>query len=115
MDDLFEQDAAALKEKLLLMAGRAEDMVRRAMRGMLLRESGLARGIKTADSEVDRFEKEIDEAAVGLLAKATRPLDLRLLVVAMKISPAGRRNWPARCRRNRRWICSGCRSWRWGC
>ena len=86
MEELFEEDAAALKEKLLLMAGRVENMVRRAMRGLLLHESGLAHGIKAADSEVDRFEKEIDEAAVGLLAKARRPVDLRLLVVAMKIS-----------------------------
>ena len=85
MEDFFEQDAAALREKLLAMAARVEAMTSGAVRGLLLREPDTARGVKAADSEVDRLEKEIDEMAVALLARAKRPLELRLLVVAMKI------------------------------
>ena len=67
------------------MAARVEAMTSGAVRGLLLREPDTARGVKAADSEVDRLEKEIDEMAVALLARAKQPLELRLLVVAMKI------------------------------
>jgi phosphate transport system protein len=82
----FEEDLAALKQKLITMAGRVENMVNQAIKGFLLRQEDLGVRIKREDAEVNRFEMDIDELAVQLLEKVTRQQDRRLLVVAMKIS-----------------------------
>ena len=86
MEDFFEHESAALRQKLLTMADRVGEMARRAVRGLLLRQPDLAARIQEADNEVDRYEKEIDELAVSLLSKAGRSIDLRLLMAAMRIS-----------------------------
>ena len=82
----LEPETAALKQKLLTMAERVESMVNRAIKGLLMHHPDLARGIKERDIEVDFFEKTIDELALNLLGQTTDPAELRLLVVAMKIS-----------------------------
>src|SRR5260370_32606365 len=82
----LEPEPAALKQKLLTMAERVESMVNRAIKGLLMHHPDLARGIKERDNEVDFFEKKIDELALNLLGQTTDPAELRLLVVAMKIS-----------------------------
>src|SRR5437899_1081017 len=82
----LEPETAALKQKLLTMAERVESMVNRAIKGLLMHHADLVRGIKERDVEVDLFEKKIDELALNLLGQTTDPAELRLLVVAMKIS-----------------------------
>jgi len=82
----LEPETAALKQKLLTMAERVESMVNRAIKGLLMHHADLVRGIKERDIEVDFFEKKIDELALDLLGQTTDPAELRLLVVAMKIS-----------------------------
>src|SRR5205814_3640590 len=82
----FEQELTELKEKLLTMASRAEAAVTGAIRSVVERDDDLARRVKEDDSIIDRFEIEIDEQAIHLLAKAPLASDLRLITVAMKIS-----------------------------
>lgn len=82
----FEQDLAELKEKLLSMASYAESAVRNAVQAVTQRDYNLGLSVRADDVILDRFEVEIDETAIGLLAKAPLASDLRLITVAMKIS-----------------------------
>jgi len=82
----MESELAALKEKLLRMASYAESAVRGAVQALVTRDYDLALRVWNEDAAIDRFEIEVDELAVQLLAKAPVASDLRLITVAMKIS-----------------------------
>jgi phosphate transport system protein len=75
-----------LKEKLLTMASYAEAAVNRSLKALMRRDDELARETDQNDDLIDRLEMEIDEVAFTLLARRPRPLELRLIAVAMKIS-----------------------------
>ena len=81
----FEQELAELKNELLRMASHAEKAVTQAMEAWIRRDDELALRVCSEDKVVDRFEIEIDEFAIRLLAKAPLASDLRLITVAMKI------------------------------
>jgi len=82
----FDQELAALKEKLLTMASKAEAAVNNAIKALVDRDDDLARSVKEEDNGIDQLEIEVDEMAIGLLSKAPLASDLRLIAVAMKIS-----------------------------
>ena len=86
MQTHFEKELADLKEKLLLMASHAETAVREAIDALMTRNEALARSVRQNDVVIDRFEVEVDEMAIQLLAKAPLASNLRLITVAMKIS-----------------------------
>jgi len=75
-----------LKEQLLMMASYAEGAVKRALKALMRRDDELARETDQKDDLIDRLEMEIDELALDLLLRRPRPLELRLIAVAMKIS-----------------------------
>jgi len=68
------------------MASYAESAVRRAVEALVQRDSDLAQRVRADDAVIDRFEVDVDEMAIGLLAKAPLASDLRLIAVTMKIS-----------------------------
>lgn len=82
----FEQEVDQLKQKLLAMARHAETAVQRAVQALVDRDEELARTVKENDSILDKFEIEIDDLAIHLLAKAPLASDLRFITTAMKIS-----------------------------
>jgi len=82
----FEQEVAGLKERLLTMASHAESSVGKAIAALGQRDYDLAVRVQAEDAVIDRFEIEVDELAIRLLARAPRASDLRLITVAMKIS-----------------------------
>jgi phosphate transport system protein len=82
----FVSELAGLKEKLLRMASYAESSVRGAVQALVTRDHELALRVRNEDGAIDRFEIEVDELAIQLLAKAPFATDLRLITVAMKIS-----------------------------
>ena len=82
----FVSELAGLKEKLLRMASYAESSVRRAVQALVTRDHELALRVRNEDGAIDRFEIEVDELAISLLARTPRAHDLRLITVAMKIS-----------------------------
>ena len=83
----FDQELAKLKEMVLTMASHAETSVTNAITALTSRNDELARKVKQDDSVLDRFEKDIDELAIAMLAlKAPLASDLRLITIAMKIS-----------------------------
>jgi phosphate transport system protein len=82
----FEQELGGLKNTLLTMASRAESAVNRAVEALVNRDYDLALRVRAEDEVIDRFEVDVDEMAIQLLAKAPLASDLRLIAVAMKIS-----------------------------
>jgi phosphate transport system protein len=83
----FEQEMAALKQKLLTMASHAESSLANAIKALVERNDDLARKVIADDSILDQFEIEIDEMSIGLLAlQGPLASDLRLITIAMKIS-----------------------------
>jgi phosphate transport system protein len=86
MERHFDHDLAELKDKLLTMASHAEKAVGDSVTALVNRDLELALQVKANDEILDRFEMEIDETAITLLARAPLASDLRLVTVAMKIS-----------------------------
>jgi phosphate transport system protein len=86
MERHFDHDLAELKDKLLTMASHAEKAVNDSVTALVNRDLELALQVKANDEILDRFEMEIDETAITLLARAPLASDLRLVTVAMKIS-----------------------------
>jgi phosphate transport system protein len=82
----FEQELAELKNMLLAMASHAESAVKRAVEALVTRNYDLAIQVRADDTIIDRFEVELDELAIQLLAKAPLASDLRFITVVMKIS-----------------------------
>lgn len=82
----FEQELSALKNVLLAMASHAEAAVKQAVDAVVNRDYDLAVRVRADDSVIDRFEVDIDEMAIRLLAKAPLAGDLRSIAVTMKIS-----------------------------
>jgi phosphate transport system protein len=86
MENHFELELDALRQKLLLMASRSETAVNEAVQALMQRNHDLALRVKEDDDVIDKFEVEIDEMAIQLLTKAPLATNLRLVTVAMKIS-----------------------------
>jgi phosphate transport system protein len=82
----YHEEIARLKDSLLAMASHAESAVSRAIRALVERDDALARQVEEDDNILDRYEIEIDDTAIHLLAKAPLATELRLITVAMKIS-----------------------------
>jgi len=76
----------ALRQKILLMASRAETAVNQAVQSLVQRDYDLAVRVREDDNIIDQFEVEIDEMAIVLLTKAPLASNLRLITVAMKVS-----------------------------
>ena len=86
MENHFEAGIENLRQKLLLMASRAETSVNEAVQALMLRQHDLAVKVRADDNIIDQYEIEIDEMAIQLLTKAPLASNLRLVMVAMKIS-----------------------------
>ncbi len=83
----FEEKIADLKRELLLMSGRAEAIIRKALESLTRRDPVLAEEVFGDDRAIDRMEIDIEETCIQLLA-LQQPLasDLRLITSALKIS-----------------------------
>jgi phosphate transport system protein len=83
----FHDQLATLKQRLLDMSARAEELVELAVDALLTRDVGKAQAVIEADREIDRQELEVEQLAVELLA-LQQPMarDLRFLVSAIKVT-----------------------------
>ncbi len=76
-----------LRDRLLLMAGRVEEMVAHAIQALVGREADLARATILDDRRVDLDERETDELCQRLLAAGPRPPDeVRFIALALKMT-----------------------------
>ena len=83
----FEAELRNLKDRLLAMGGRCEQMIATAVRAFEDRDEALAREVMEADRSMDEDEVIVDEMAVRILA-LRQPVgrDLRFAVAAVKAS-----------------------------
>ncbi len=83
----FHDQLGALKQRLLAMSARAEELVELSVDALLTRDAGKAHAVIEADRELDRMEVEVEQLAVELLA-LQQPMarDLRFLVSAIKVT-----------------------------
>src|SRR5437879_7715768 len=82
----YENQLRELKNKLLLMSHKAEQMISDSIRSLVERRPTLAAEVITRDDEIDKLEIEIDELCDEILA-LEQPVarDLRFIATAMKI------------------------------
>jgi phosphate transport system protein len=84
----FEEQLEEISEKVLRLAGMAEEAIGRSVRALVDRDTPLARETILGDAEIDQLELEIDHLCLETLARQ-QPMagDLRFLTTAMKITP----------------------------
>jgi phosphate transport system protein len=86
MTKQFDDEMGQFKEMLLTMGSYAESSLSQAIQAVTDRNDQLAEQVRHNDDITDRYEMDIDDMAINLLAKAPLATDLRLITVAMKIS-----------------------------
>ena len=83
----FQQSLEDLKEKLLVMAGLAEQSIQRAIEAYRERDLSICDLVSRGEIDINLLEREIDQAALDLLAME-QPMagDLRFILSVIKIN-----------------------------
>jgi len=83
----FDEDLKYLSGRIAAMGGLAERMVEEAVSALVHADEALARKVVADDLLLDVAEREIDEKAIGIIARR-QPLagDLREIIGAIRIS-----------------------------
>ena len=77
-----------LRDKLLLLGGKTEEALHRAMQSLTTRDSELAKQVKKEDKIIDQMELEIDRLSIEILAlQQPAAHDLRFVMSVAKITP----------------------------
>jgi phosphate transport system protein len=83
----FVEELNELQRRLLEMAGLAEAAVHLSVLALVERNPALAEEVLRNESLINRMEIEIDDSAVGLLARQQpMAIDLRFVTAAIKIN-----------------------------
>ena len=83
----FHQNLDELKEKLLVMAGMAEQAIQRAIEAYRTADVSLCDLVAQSEPAINRMEREIDQRALDLLAmEQTMAIDLRFILAVIKIN-----------------------------
>ncbi|WP_419806987.1 phosphate signaling complex protein PhoU [Terriglobus sp.] len=83
----FHQSLDLLKEKLLVMAGFAEQSIQRAIEAYRTRDMSLVELVRRSEPAINRLEREIDAAALDLLAmQQPMAVDLRFILSVIRIN-----------------------------
>jgi len=85
-DSFYENELERLRDRVLFMGAKAEEIARRSLAALAARDAELARRAISLDPEVDRLEVEIDELALAVLARR-QPVasDLRFVASVLKM------------------------------
>jgi phosphate transport system protein len=85
-DRRYRENLQKLRERLLRMAGRVEEMIARSVESLVDQNVELARQVIESDNRVNRDEIETDELCLIILAK-WQPVatDLRFITLALKM------------------------------
>ena len=85
---IIDQRLNILRDKLLLLGGKTEEALHRAMRSLTERDSDLAKQVSQDDKIVDQMELEIDRLSIEILAlQQPAAHDLRFVISVAKITP----------------------------
>ena len=83
----FQQSLDDLKENLLVMAGLAEQAIQRAIEAYRVRDLSICDLVSRSELAINRLEREIDQAALDLLAmEQPMAIDLRFILSVIKIN-----------------------------
>ena len=83
----FQQSLDDLKEQLLVMAGLAEQAIQRAIEAYRVRDLSICDLVSRSEIAINRLEREIDQAALDLLAmEQPMAIDLRFILSVIKIN-----------------------------
>jgi phosphate transport system protein len=82
----YEQELRRLREQLLLMGTKVEEIIRGSIRALTEREGTVAEQMIALDKRIDQHELEIDELCMQILARR-QPVasDLRFITMALKV------------------------------
>ena len=83
----FQQNLDDLKERLLVMAGMAEQAIERSIEAYRTRELSICEQVFRNEPAINRLEREIDQAALDLLAmEQPMAVDLRFILSVIRIN-----------------------------
>ena len=83
----FQQSLDELKEKLLVMAGLAEQAIQRAIEAYRVRDLSICDLVSRSEIAINRLERDIDQTALDLLAmEQPMAIDLRFILAVIKIN-----------------------------
>lgn len=85
-DREYEAELEKLREQVLLMGARTEELLTQAMRAFGERDAELARLTMRIDNQIDQLELDIDQLCLKILARR-QPVasDLRFITTTMKL------------------------------
>ena len=83
----FHDQLSTLKQRLLEMSQRAEELVELSVEALLTRDQEKAEAVIAGDREIDQFETDVERLGIELLA-LQQPMarDLRFLIGSIKVS-----------------------------
>ena len=83
----FHQSLDELKEKLLVMAGMAEQAIQRSIEAYRTRDLSICELVFRSEPAINRLEREIDQMALDLLAmEQPMAIDLRFILSVIRIN-----------------------------
>jgi phosphate transport system protein len=83
----FHKSLDDLKEKLLVVAGMAEQAIQRAVEAYRTHDLSICDLVDRSELAINRFEREIDQMALDLLAmEQPMAIDLRFILAVIKIN-----------------------------
>jgi phosphate transport system protein len=83
----FQQSLDDLKEKLLVMAGMAEQAIQRSIEAYRTRDLSICELVLRSEPAINRLEREIDQMALDLLAmEQPMAIDLRFILSVIRIN-----------------------------
>lgn len=83
----FDEDLAALKNKVVAMGQLAQAMIQTSMKSLVDRNAALIQTVLEYEDKLDRFQIEIDNEAIRLMAiQAPVALDLRFILMVARIN-----------------------------
>ena len=83
----FQQNLDDLKERLLIMAGMAEQAIQRSIEAYRTRDLSICELVFQSEPLINRLEREIDQMALDLLAmEQPMAIDLRFILSVIRIN-----------------------------
>src|ERR1700758_501280 len=83
----FQRSLGDLKEKLLVMAGMAEQSIQRVVEAYRTGDLSICDLVDRSEVAINRLEREIDQMALDLLAmEQPMAIDLRFILAVIKIN-----------------------------
>jgi phosphate transport system protein len=83
----FQQNLDDLKERLLVMAGLAEQAIQRSIEAYRTRDLAMCEQVFRSEPAINRLEREIDQMALDLLAmEQPMAIDLRFILSVIRIN-----------------------------